>query len=91
MAARLARGDVARCARCHHPPQPIALYPHASLRLPWDLWRWGSLPAGLGVSLYWSSSQSWLRFSAVYVTASLRSSFPRNLVGATVLLMLGLY
>jgi hypothetical protein len=38
-----------------------------------------------------SSSQSWLRFSAVYVTASLRSSFPRNLVGATVLLMLGLY
>lgn len=73
-------------------PSPIALYPHASLRLPWDLWRWGSLPAGLGFSHYW-----WVQFAimaallGVYVTASLRSSFPRNLVGATVLLMLGLH
>jgi hypothetical protein len=72
-------------------PSPIALYPHASLRLPWDLWAWGSLPAALGFSHYW-----WVQLAIVaaflgtYAVAALRSSFPLNLVGATVLLVLGL-
>jgi hypothetical protein len=73
-------------------PSPIALFPHASLRLPWDLWRWGSLPAVLGFSHYW-----WVQLAIVaallgaYAVAALRSSFPLNLVGATVLLLLGLH
>lgn len=73
-------------------PKPVALYPHASLRVPWDLWNWGSLPALLGFSHYW-----WVQFAivaallGVYTTAELRSSFPPNLVGATVLLVLGLH
>jgi hypothetical protein len=73
-------------------PRPIALYPHASLGAPWDLWRWGSLPAALGFSHYW-----WVQLAIVisllgaYALAELRSSFPPNLVGATVLLVLGLH
>jgi hypothetical protein len=73
-------------------PSPIALYPHASLRVSWDLWRWGSLPTALGFSYYW-----WIQLAIVaallgaYAIAMLRSSFPPNLVGATVLLVLGLH
>jgi hypothetical protein len=73
-------------------PKPIALYPHASLRIPWDLWSWGSLPAALGFSHYW-----WVQLAivaallGVYSMAELRSSLPTNLVGATVLLVLGLH
>ena len=73
-------------------PKPIALYPHALLRVPWDLWHWGSLPAAFGLSHYW-----WVQFAimlallGVYAIATLRSSFPPNLVGATVLLVLGLH
>ncbi|MEW9573602.1 hypothetical protein ABQJ54_17750 [Rhodanobacter sp. Si-c] len=73
-------------------PVPIALYPHASLRVPWDLWSWGAQPAALGFSHYW-----WIQLAVVvallgvYARASLRSSFPPNLVAATVLLVLGLH
>ncbi len=73
-------------------PAPIALYPHSSLRLPWDLWRWGLAPGLLGFSHYW-----WIQLAIVilllgaYARAALRWSFPANLVGATVLLVLGLH
>lgn len=73
-------------------PVPIELYPHSSLRVPWDLWRWGSQPVALGFSHYW-----WIQLAVVvvllgvYAKASLRSSFPPNLVAATVLLVLGLH
>jgi hypothetical protein len=72
-------------------PSPIALYPHASLRVSWDLWRWGSLPTALGFSYYW-----WVQLAIVtarlgaYAIEVLRSSFPPNLAGATALLVLGL-
>jgi hypothetical protein len=73
-------------------PRPIALYPHASLRAPWDLWRWGSVPAALGFSHYWCVQLAIVAvLLGVYATAALRSSFPPNLVGATVLLVLGLH
>ncbi|MGA9970982.1 MAG: hypothetical protein WBQ07_11610 [Candidatus Acidiferrales bacterium] len=73
-------------------PMPISLYPHASVSVPWDLWPWGSLPAALGFSHYW-----WVQLAivagllGVYAVAALRSLFPPNLVGATVLLVLGLH
>lgn len=73
-------------------PRRIALYPYASLRVPWELWRWGSLPGALGLSHYW-----WVQAGVVaallgvYGIAALRAEFPPNLVGATVLLVLGLH
>jgi hypothetical protein len=72
-------------------PSPIALYPHASLRVSSDPWRWGSLPTALGFSYYW-----WVQLAIVtarlgaYAIEVLRSSFPPNLAGATALLVLGL-
>jgi hypothetical protein len=43
-------------------PTPIAPYPHTSLWVPWDLWRWGALPSTLGFSHYW-----WIQLPIVAV------------------------
>ncbi len=73
-------------------PTRIQLYPRALLQAPSNLWRWGATPWVLGASHYW-----WIQFAvivpllAIYGMASLRSLFPRNLVLATVLIVLGLH
>lgn len=73
-------------------PTPIALFPHASLRVPWDLWRWGAAPGLLGFSHYWCVQCAIMAaLLGIYAPAALRSPMPRNLVLATVLLVLGLH
>ena len=73
-------------------PKPLEFYPYSSLRLPWDLWQWGSHLAFLGFSHYW-----WLQFSLValflglYAMLTRRSSIPRHLACASILLVFGLH
>jgi hypothetical protein len=73
-------------------PRPLALYPHAAIRVPWDLWHWGETPWALGFSHYW-----WVQLAvtltllAVYVAGVPRRNFAPNLAWATVLLVLGLH
>lgn len=73
-------------------PRPIALYPHSSIHVPWDLWRWGGITATLGFTHYW-----WLQLSiiipllSIYALGMRRQYFPSRLVWATVLAVLGLH
>ena len=73
-------------------PRPLELYPHARVRIPWNLWRWGAKPTPFGPSHYW-----WVQFFVVtillgvYVLRTRRSSLPTNLAAATVLLVFGLH
>lgn len=73
-------------------PRPLALYPYAAARMPWDLWHWGEAAGPLGFLNYW-----WLQLAvtvallAVYVLGMRRQNFAPNLAWATVLGVVGLH
>ncbi len=73
-------------------PQPLALYPHSSIHLGWDLWSWGLSKAFLGATHYW-----WIQFAvilallAIYSTGARKSGIPANLVAASCVTVIGLH
>lgn len=73
-------------------PKPIALYPHSSVHLPWDLWRWGQVRGFLGFTHYWLVQfVVILPLLAIYVAGMRRERFALNLVTASVLIVLMLH
>lgn len=72
-------------------PRPLALYPHAQLHAPWDLWSWGASRTPLLFSHYgWVQLGIMVPLVAVYAVGARRQALPANLVAATALTLLGL-
>jgi hypothetical protein len=73
-------------------PRPIAMFPCTTLRVPWDLWSWGELKSGLGMTNYW-----WIQLIAVAVllaayTRSVKTvGIAPNLAAASCITVLGLH
>ncbi len=73
-------------------PKPLELYPHARVRLGWDLWKWGEQKLWLGFSHYW-----WIQLAitvvllGVYLALRKRGRIAPNLAAASVIAVLGLH
>jgi hypothetical protein len=73
-------------------PAKLALYPHSSLRLGWNLWTFGQGRSWLGPNHYWWVEAGMiLPLLAVYVWGSRETQFQRTLVAASCLLVIGLH
>ncbi len=73
-------------------PKPLALYPHAALRAPWDLWHWGATRTPLVFTHYgWIQLAIVLALLAIYAIGARRQAVPLNLIAATVLLVIALH
>jgi hypothetical protein len=70
----------------------MALYPHSSLYLGFNLWHWGLSKSWLGRSHYW-----WIQcvvvlaLLAIYVRGARKSNNPGNLVAASAIMVFGLH
>jgi|SRR5271154_5662546 len=73
-------------------PARLALYPHSSIHLGWNLWQFGQEKTRFGPILYW-----WVELAMilpllfVYVWYSRRARFQPQLVAASCLLVIGLH
>ena len=73
-------------------PARLALYPHSSIHLGWELWSYGQQRSRLGPNHYW-----WVEAAAivplllVYVYGSRRAPLPARLIAASCLLVAGLH
>jgi hypothetical protein len=73
-------------------PRPVALYPHSTIHVPWDLWHWGEARATFHFTHYW-----WLQLCIIvsllclYLIGMRRQKFALDLTWATVLIVLGLH
>ena len=73
-------------------PAKLALYPHSSIHLGWNLWHFGQQKTRFGPNNYW-----WIELAmmlpllAVFTWYSRRARFDPKLVAASCLLVLGLH
>ncbi|HEY6577730.1 MAG TPA: hypothetical protein VIY09_00280 [Rhizomicrobium sp.] len=73
-------------------PRPLALYPHASLHLGWNMWSWGLSKSFLGATNYW-----WVQLAvtlvllAIYARGARRIRIAPNLAAASCVAVLGLH
>jgi hypothetical protein len=72
-------------------PKPLALYPHAALRAPWDLWSWGTVKTSFLLTHYgWVQLDVVVALGFVYALGARKNMVPTNLIAATALFLLGL-
>jgi hypothetical protein len=73
-------------------PAKLALYPHSSIHLGWNLWQFGQTKSWLGATKYW-----WFEATVLLILISLYIWFARknrlqsNLVAASCTLVFGLH
>lgn len=73
-------------------PKRLALYPHSSIHLGWDLWDWGQEKGWLGANQYW-----WVELAvivvcaAVYVQGARKYRFAPNLIAASCVALAALH
>lgn len=73
-------------------PKKMALFPHSSAHLGWNSWDFGQTKYWLGITRYW-----WIQLVVllalitIYALAARRNRFPKNLVAASCLLVVGLH
>lgn len=73
-------------------PKKLALFPHSSAHLGWNSWDFGQTKYWLGITKYW-----WIQLlvllvlTATYILGMKRNGFPKNLVAASALLVVGLH
>jgi hypothetical protein len=73
-------------------PSPMALYPHSSLHIGFNLWHWGLSKSWLGRTHYW-----WIQcvvvlaLLAIYIKGSRKSGNPANLIAASAIMVFGLH
>jgi membrane-bound metal-dependent hydrolase YbcI (DUF457 family) len=73
-------------------PARLALYPHSSVHLGWNLWQYGLTKSWLGATRYWWYELATLAvLLALYVWFSRRSRLPLNLVAASCVTVIGLH
>jgi hypothetical protein len=73
-------------------PARLALYPHSSVHLGWDLWSFGQLRTQIGpVNYWWVEMATIVPLLSLYVWYSRRSQFEPKLVAASCLLVIGLH
>jgi len=73
-------------------PARLALYPHASVHLGWDLWEWGQEKGWLGANKYW-----WVELAAIVVLTAIyahgasKHKFAPNLIAASCVALAALH
>lgn len=73
-------------------PKNIALFPHSSMHVGWNLWSYGLGPSWFGATHYW-----WLELAVtvvllgVYVQGARRAQFAMNLILASCTLVVGIH
>jgi hypothetical protein len=73
-------------------PKPLALYPHAAIHAPWDLWNWATAKGLLGITPYWWGQLAVVGvLLAIYATGAKKSGIPKHLVAASCVSILGLH
>lgn len=73
-------------------PARLALYPHSSAHLGWNLWQYGLTKSWLGATRYWwYELATLLVLLALYVWFSRRSRLPFNLIAASCVTVIGLH
>lgn len=73
-------------------PARLALYPHASLHVGWDLWQYGQQKSRLGPNHYWWIEAAFIVvLLAIYVAFARQSKLPLRIVAASCLLVCGLH
>lgn len=73
-------------------PARLALYPHSSIHLGWDLWSWGQQPSWLGANHYWWVELAFILVSAaIYVQGALKQKFALNLILASCVALAALH
>lgn len=73
-------------------PARLALYPHSSIHLGWNLWQYGLTKSWLGATRYWwYELTTLLILLAVYAWFSRRNRLPLNLVAASCITVIGLH
>jgi hypothetical protein len=73
-------------------PARLALYPHSSIHMGWNLWQWGQRPSHFGPSHYWWVEAAFLVvLLAIYAASWRRSAIPPKIVAASCLLVAGLH
>ena len=73
-------------------PARLALYPHSSMHLGWNLWQYGLRKSWLGATRYWwYELATLLVLLALYVWFSRRSRLPFNLIAASCVTVIGLH
>jgi hypothetical protein len=73
-------------------PARIALYPHSSIHLGWNLWQYGQRKSRLGPSHYWWVEAGFVvALLLIYAFLGKRTSYSRRIVTASCLLVCGLH
>jgi membrane-bound metal-dependent hydrolase YbcI (DUF457 family) len=73
-------------------PAKLALYPHSSVHLGWDLWQFGLTKSWLGANRYWwYEACVLLVLILLYAWFSWKSRLSPNLVAASCILVIGLH
>ena len=73
-------------------PARLALYPHSSVHLGWDLWQYGLTRSWLGATRYWWYELATLIvLLALYLWFSRKNRLPLNLVAASCVSVIGLH
>jgi len=73
-------------------PAKLALYPHSSMHLSWDLWKYGLTKSWLGATHYW-----WFQFAvivlllSIYVWYARKNRLQPNLIAASCITIFSLH
>ena len=73
-------------------PRRLAIYPHASIHVGWDLWQYGQQKSRLGPNHYWWIEATFIVvLLAIYALSWKRSQCPPRIVIASCLLVCGMH
>ncbi len=72
-------------------PKPLALYPHSSVHLGWNLWDFGLTTLWFGTPYWWVQLGVLAGLSLVYIQGARRLRVPTNTIAASCLILLGLH
>ena len=72
-------------------PKPLALYPHSSAHLGWNLWEFGLTKLWFGTPYWWLQLAVLIVLSLVYIQGARRLRVPNNTIAASCLILLGLH
>jgi hypothetical protein len=72
-------------------PKNIALYPHSSVHLGWNLWDFGAAPFWFATRYWWTQMAILVILTAIYAYGARKMRQPANLICATCLILLGLH
>jgi hypothetical protein len=73
-------------------PARLALYPHSSVHLGWNLWAWGQERGWLGANKYWwVEMTAVVLLTAIYIQGANKQKFALHLIAATCVALAALH